>query len=241
MIFIVIKCQDKPKDSDSLDDIVFKLADLTVTYQSIKGLVTMEAFKSSINDLIINNKNQDKYPQLTWLSLGNPRLVNFYDKKFDSYNSFKSNNEGFSIFIETLNHDHINLFKQNVKVKYNINIEPEQIVQLVPSKFECKLAITNDNLKTVYLGKAFQLNRSPLEVFFYAPKGSQERQLFDQHTDDLQFYCEAIRTQGKAYKTNYLSISAEQIQQLNLIDDIFGPADEVFVTRSQMNTLGTEI
>jgi len=227
LCFISIHCQDESRDSDSLDDIVFKLADLTVTYQSDREKVTIEAFKSSLNDAIITSQDKNKYGKLTWLSIGNPRLVKAYKKETNSYELVKFNNEGFSIYVETLNDDHITLFQNLIKESNNIEVKKRQIVQLVPSKFECKLIFTTEKQKkTILKGEAFQLNISPLDVSFHVPIGSNERKAFEKRLElegknlDLQFQCEALRTKGKAYKTNILTISAERISQLGIIQEI---------------------
>ena len=57
------------------NNIVFDLADLTVDYQTDNGWISLEAFKSSINDLIIQANDLNKYGQLNWLSIGYPQLV----------------------------------------------------------------------------------------------------------------------------------------------------------------------
>jgi hypothetical protein len=57
------------------NNIVFDLADLTVDYQTDNGWISLEAFKSSLNDLIIQANDVNKYGQLNWLSIGYPQLV----------------------------------------------------------------------------------------------------------------------------------------------------------------------
>ncbi len=57
------------------NNIVFDLADLTVDYPTDNGWISLEAFKSSINDLIIQTNDVSKYGQLNWLSIGYPQLV----------------------------------------------------------------------------------------------------------------------------------------------------------------------
>ncbi|RNA30085.1 tail fiber [Brachionus plicatilis] len=235
----LLKDKGDTKISDSFDDIIFNLADLTVDYRTFTGSVTIEAYKSSHNDEIISNKDSDKYSRLTWLSLGNPRLVCFQHK--NSIKKIDTNNEGFSIYIETLTQDHVDVLKKNIKDKYKININPTQIVKLVPSNFECEFTITDVRKKFTYEGKAHQLNSPQIEVFFYVPKGSEERKVFDQTNDDIRFFCKAVRSVAKKYKKNRLFISAEQIQDLNIENEIFGPANEVYLTRNQINNLASKI
>lgn len=235
-LLIILKINKFKGDVDSFEDIIFNLADLTVDYRTPDGSVTIEAYKSSSNADIISNKDKDKYSQLTWLSLGNPRLV-----PFNSSKKIDTNNEGFSIFIETLTDDHIELLNKKAKDKYKIDINPTQIVKLVPTDFECEFTITHARTKLIYRGKAYQLNKAKIEVFFYVPIGTEERTIFDTTNDDIRFFCKAIRSEAKKYKKNRIFISAEQIQDLKIVDEIFGPANEVYLTRNQLNKLSSEI
>ena len=59
----------------NINNIVFDLADLTVDHTTDYGVVHLEAFKSSLNDVIIEQKAVEKYGQLNWLSIGYPNVV----------------------------------------------------------------------------------------------------------------------------------------------------------------------
>ena len=116
------------------------LADLTVDYETDNGWISLEAFKSSLNDLIIQSNDMSKYGQLNWLSIGYPQLVltsNPANKSLSQIFVFKP--EGFYVRVEMLNNLQRSLFQSVVKRKYNININVEQIVNLIPSKFECSM------------------------------------------------------------------------------------------------------
>ena len=132
-----------------------------------------------------------------------------FQKDEATYETIRFNNEGFTISVETLHNDHITLFEEKIKNSYAIEVDRTQIVQLVLSKFDCKITLADGKRKYLLVGEAHQLNVSPLEVFFYAPIASKERNAFE--------------------------------QQLGIIDEIFGPASEVFVTRNQLSELATEI
>jgi hypothetical protein len=77
-------------------------ADLSLDYQNSK----MYAYGLFGNNVIINEKEKDKYGQLEWHSYGIPRLV--YHKKSDLKNKnencslFEMHSLGFSILVELL-------------------------------------------------------------------------------------------------------------------------------------------
>lgn len=159
----------------NVNNIVFDLADLTVDCPTNNGVVHLEAFKSSINDLIIEKKETDKYGQLNWLSIGYPNLV-LSKVGFNSSALFIMKTTGFEISIEMLTSNFRNIFTSLVKRKYKIYIEPEQIVSLIPANFECHFSFFNDiGEKILISGKAIQLSSFPLKVSFTAPVKTKER------------------------------------------------------------------
>lgn len=48
----------KKINGQTVNNIVFDLADLTVDYETDDGMIHLEAFKSSLNDLIIEKKSK---------------------------------------------------------------------------------------------------------------------------------------------------------------------------------------
>ena len=85
LLFCLIDCQElvrlKTNDQDqSLCDkktgISFDLADLKTDYldQSSFKKIYLEAFKSNLNDLILNERDESKYSQLEWFSIGYPKI-----------------------------------------------------------------------------------------------------------------------------------------------------------------------
>lgn len=228
----------------NINNIVFDLADLTIDYETDSGVLHLEAFKSSLNDVIIESKATDKYGQLNWLSIGHPKLV-LTPTVYKNYSLFNLKPEGYDISVELLTHNYRNLFKDVVKRKYNIDIKPEQIVSLIPAKFECKIAFYNeDQTKILINGKAIQLSSFPLRVSFSAPFKTKERISFEeklkQEILDLEIVCD-INSQGKAYRQNTFIISAQQLNQLGLTDEIFGNGQETYVTRNQISSLSSEL
>ena len=74
IFYFLILIKQTIQQSDG-NNIVFDLADLTVDYQTDNGWISLEAFKSSINDLIIQTSDNNKFGQLNWLSIGYPKLI----------------------------------------------------------------------------------------------------------------------------------------------------------------------
>jgi len=118
-------------------------ADLIINDEENSFNLFLEAYKSSENDRILNEKIVSNYNQLKWFSLGSPHLVaapmntgvgnNNNKKKFDL------NSKGFSIFAEMLNQQDKRLFVNEIKKQYKIDVNENQIKNLIPSLFECQL------------------------------------------------------------------------------------------------------
>ena len=229
------------------NNIVFDLADLTVDYQTDNGWISLEAFKSSINDLIIQANDVNKYGQLNWLSIGYPQLVLTPNPTNNSLNQmFVFKLEGFYVRVEMLTNLQRKLFQGVVQRKYNILISAEQIVNLVPSKFKCSMNFYVDNKRILINGKVNQFNTFPLKIEFAAPSTTPERLALEKRIKDdgsnldLNIDCE-INSKGKTYRQNTLIITGDQLYKIGLIDDLFGPATDRYVTRRQMTDLTSEV
>ena len=57
---------------------------------------------------------------------------------------------------------------------------------------------------------------------------------------DLNIDCE-INSKGRAYRQNTLIITGDQLYRIGMIDDLFGPATDRYVTRRQMTDLTSEV
>lgn len=242
IIVILLNCL-LIKSTFTSNNIVFDLADLTVDYPGDYGIINLEAFKSSLNDLIIEQKQTTKYGQLNWLSIGNPTLI----RAPKSNGSFTLQPYGFDIYVDMLTQSQRTIFKDLVKRKYDIDVKEEQIVSLTLAKFACQIELYTSNGDRVLLsGQVTELNRYPLKVIFKAPVNSKERTLFEQRLNadkenlDLDIVCE-LSSQGKAYVQNTLIISGSQISQLGIVDKIFGVGSEAFVSRNQVSQLVSEL
>lgn len=237
------------KQQSNINNIVFDLADLAIDYESTRlGWISIEAFKSSLNDKIIEGKQASNYGQLNWLSIGHPALVLSPNvSNSQQYVLFNFSPEGFYTRVDMLTTEQRNLFKSVVKRKYNIDIKVEQIVSLIPSMFTCQFTFYAENgEKLLITGEVKQLNVIPYRLFFSAPQNSKESVAFrkrlanDVNNLDIEFTCQ-VNSQGVIIKQNTLIITGKLMNQLNLVDDLFGPASETYVSRSQVTQLANVI
>ncbi|RNA06929.1 hypothetical protein BpHYR1_039935 [Brachionus plicatilis] len=226
------------------NDVVFDLADITLEYEEGKKVVLLEAYKTASNDRIIESKDNEKYSQLNWVSIGNPTI----SKILPQAEIFNFRPDGFDIFVELLNQENKKRLVDAIKKKYNISVSVDQVLTLKPGRFECRIELYDDGNKFFLNGKARDLNTFPIRVSFPYPdtnlaierKALEKRLVKDNNDPDLEIKCEAY-SQGQAYRENTLILSSKQMNQLNLADDIFGPESEVFVTRNQLNRLSQEL
>ena len=228
-------------------DVVFDLVDLSTNYYDpVIGTIFLEAYKSSKNDLIMSKKDVDNYGQLKWLSIGYPNLVKTLNTTTNTYQLFTMKPEGFEVAVEMLTDKHRKLFVDLVKSQYKIDINLNQIVSLIPAKFECQIILYNDNNKIFINGKVNQLTRLPFRMTFQAPLKSKERIYFEERLKqdkdklDLEIPCQ-IYSQGQEYRENTLIIKGEQINQLGVVEEIFGDGTEKYVSRNQISSLSSKL
>lgn len=226
---------------ESDQNIAFDSADLVLDYEIGGHVIQIQAFKSVKNDMIIDSNNALKYPQLNWFSIGYPRLVFGYNNKI-----FQFNDEGFTIYASMLTEPLKKKFVEIVKYKYHINITVEQIDNLILTDFQCSLKFYSNREKLLILGRVKHFHKFPLHIVFDAPIETKERDALirrierDKNNLDLHFDCQ-VGSHGRFTKSNIIEISADQINKLKLADELFGPAESVYVTRQQMADLASQI
>jgi hypothetical protein len=83
-----------------------------------------------------------------------------------------------------------------------------------------------------------------IQYYFKYQIGSKEHLLFEQKIKQdpikLNFRC-SITARAQIKKTNTFTISLKDINDFRLSDKLFGPANESFVTREQLNELSGEL
>ncbi len=158
----------------SLSNEFDKNSDITIVIKSEYALNTeyvIEAFKSVLNDKIINEKQANKYGQLKWYSLGYPILIENTNKSVLNYLSHTR----FYIKIKMLTDYHRQKIKNEIKQKYDIDIEEDQIVSIIPDEYSCNLELKCNNtyLQTLS-GECLNLREFPIRFDF------KQNQEFDQ-------------------------------------------------------------
>jgi hypothetical protein len=95
-------------------------------------------------------------------------------------------------------------------------------------------------------GKVNQFYTFPLKIEFAAPLTTPERVALEKRIRDdganldLNIDCE-INSKGRSYRQNTLIITGDQLYRIGMIDDLFGPATDRYVTRRQMTDLTSEL
>jgi hypothetical protein len=230
-------------------NIVYDIADITTLNLENNNMVQLEAFKSSLNDVILSKQNTSEYGKLIWVSLGNPTLIrtpNIRNKSIS--NIFHFSTEGFYTYVEMLTKIQRQILLKTIKNKYQVDISIDQLVNLVLSRFQCKLNLFSSGIKMMLIGEVTEFQTFPLRMNFWAPINSKERLAFQQRLlendleehADLHLGCE-IASRGKELKTNKLIISVNQLNQLDVTEKLFGPANTTHVTRDQLNNLANEL
>ena len=240
--------------NDLNNDYDFTQPDIIVEYKfttnDCQTIVTLEGFKMKSNDQILREAKSDMYKRLHWLSLGHPTLVAM-SQRGKPQQLFHWSSRGFYTMVNMLTPPlHANL-KQKVKRKYNISLDDDQISNLILSSFKCKLELEcggKNKGKVLLNGQVTQLRTFPLRLDFDINteyRGCiQQQHLFNSSTlidEDYQsIECDAFQ-QSSIKKTKTMSISGKQLQQIGLMQSLFGDAEHKYVTRNQLNSLASQI
>jgi len=207
----------------------FDFADIIV-YETIDEYKNeIKAFKSFDNNEIIQNRYEQKYSQLAWVSIGNPRFMkNNSTLNDNSYIHYES--DKFYMFIETLSLKQASLIAKGIHLKYKLKIKSNQIHKLPLFKFECKTILKKE---LIIKGSVNNFNRYPLKLEFNYPKNSLERIQLKENLNlkYLNFNCELASINVKT-STNKFKLNE---QNLKLFDKLFGNLDSCYVTRNQLN------
>jgi hypothetical protein len=153
-------------------------SDLKVNVVENGGSIKIEAFKSYQNDRIIRMNKNESFKDLKWYSIGNPSLIESSTKKNKNETLFHFAQPGFYTFINFLTEQHRKVLAEAVKRKYKIDINPNQIENMVLSKFNCDLLFLDENSKTELHGEVSIFDKFPLLLYFDYPFGPNERDLF---------------------------------------------------------------
>jgi hypothetical protein len=227
--------QDSKNPLISNDDkIIFGLVDITIEINEYNDIYKIEAFKTKDNDDIFNKNNPNEYSKLAWVSLGSPKLV-----KLSKNNVFYFTEHAVFARVSMLTEIYKQSIADAIRTKYRVNVTTNQITTMSLSKFECETSIYERNRLRVIRGQAKNFAKFPLELQFSYPKQSNERQILE-NNPELKFDC-VIKAGAAQKKTNILSINLNQFNELGIIENLFGPANEVYMTRNQLSNLAFDV
>jgi hypothetical protein len=136
------------------------------------------------------------------------------------------------------------LLSKTASAKYQLNINSTQIAHLPLGNFECNYYFGTE--KNFIKGKVNDFNKFPLRMNFDAPEGSTEREVLNNHfkegntNTDLEFSCK-LSAVSNTVKTNTLSISSSEFQDMKIKEKLLGPATSTYVTREQVNNLAGQL
>ena len=203
-------------------------ADLEVDFDNHGQVFDLQAFKSSENDKILVQNSSINHNKLRWYSIGVPLLLKTKsDQKEESL--FHFTRKGFSAHIRMLTIEHKMLLAQEVKRKYKIDIELNQIDNLILSSFTCKILLYINSDPTEITGSVKSFRTFPLRIDFIAPIASKEIEWFNQSLSDgesIQLDC-VISTKNKEFSSEFSLYTDNLITVCGLKrSDIFYHSDD---------------
>ena len=231
----------------------FSLADATVEENDGFHSYEIEVYKSKTNQNILSFyhaiANKINYKTLEWVSIGAPKLVRtITHKNKTSQMFFHFNREGFYTYVDMLTSNQKKLLAKEIKSKYQFRIKTSQIKNLQLQQFECVAYFVGSNgNKFSIIGKVSNFFKYPLKLSFWLPANTKERIDFEsslketlEQQSEIDFQC-LLGTIETIKKVNHLIIDVNLFNQLNLIERIFGQLFSVYMTRTQIDLLASEL
>ncbi|XP_065665060.1 uncharacterized protein LOC136086703 [Hydra vulgaris] len=238
LVFVVTNNEDINDFIYTSSDFIFDTPDVIKEYFREDGTkVTLEAYRTKNNEKHLAN---NQHSSLRWFSLGQPEITDF------SKNSrFGFRKLSFWVLFEMLTSLDKKELAEEVRRDKNIVVNPSQFSDLDANTIECFIELYDvEELKTVTLkGKVFNFKKSPYEIDFKYPVGTKERNLFEQEIKtepNLKFICN-VTAGAQVQKSNTFTLTLQESNNLRLSDKLFGPANEVYVTRDQLTELSNEV
>lgn len=167
----------KKSEENQQSEFVMDYPDLTVEsiYDKFDEKFKLGAFKSANNDRILARYDSIKHLELSWVSLGLPKLIESNDALNKNSYLFHFNDSLFYTYIELLTNDYRDVLAQAADDKYTINIRKSQILQMRLTKVDCALVSTNPRMGLLIRGQVNDLNSFPLRLDFNEEFNSEKR------------------------------------------------------------------
>jgi hypothetical protein len=151
---ILVNCEEEAKL-----DIVVSIDD---------GRSSIEAFKSTDNDVIINGSKTHDYKKLKWYSMGKPIVIRTKSNKYKNESFVHLQSEGFYLNIQILSEEHKKLIIQTINKTHGIPVELYQIKKIPFKEFKCDFHVNHDDEESILKGVSKVFTRFPLKVDFTA-------------------------------------------------------------------------
>jgi len=223
-------------------DFIFETPDVIKEYVREDGMkVRLDAFKTKNNAALLE---QGQLSGLRWFSLGQPEIV-----KMNAQNMFEFIELSFYLQFEMLTNRDKKLLADEVKRAKGFSVDKMQFSDIDSNTIECYVELYDiqEQKISILKGKVFNLNKSPYKVEFKYPVGTKERELFEKKIKpvngrpvNLEFKCTATAG-AQIKKSNTFTITLQESNDIKLIEKLFGPANESFVTRDQLTELSNEV
>ncbi|CAF0989217.1 unnamed protein product [Brachionus calyciflorus] len=199
----------------------------------------IEGYKSLENDVIIRHKLNRDYKilnaKLKWAVLRVSQYVSF--KK----DMLRMDTNGFDILNRSIENDFNSHIFDLIQKKYKYKIGKNNLIPLYPSKIECKAKFQSIQIT----GRVEDTDRNDIRIFFYAPEKSYKRLLFENEVNktnsNFKIDCDYSWNTGKVLSDKMFTLTSKQIQDLNIIEKLFGKSEHVYVTRNQIGELSKEV
>ena len=219
-------------------DYVFDTPDLFKEYVRTDGTkVRLYAYRTKNTDKLLEKK---EYKGLRWVSLGKPEIVKLNN------NLILFNKLSFSLYFEMLTQRDKEELADEVRRSKGFTVDSLQFSDIDSNAIECTIELVDQkNKKHFLVGKVLDKNQSPYELVFKYLKDSKERLLFEEEIKssnpiDLKFECK-ITAGAYMQKSNTFTITLQESNRMRLSEKVFGPSNEVNVTRNQLAELGNEV
>uniref|UniRef100_A0A915IZD3 Uncharacterized protein n=1 Tax=Romanomermis culicivorax TaxID=13658 RepID=A0A915IZD3_ROMCU len=194
---------------------------------NVNGIdVELHAFK-------INNHDRDN----EWVSIGEPILV-----KNRNGSIYEFGPENIVFQLQLLADDQRAALLNAAKLK-NPNLK-QAFIHLIPlQSIMCETAFFSNGETFKLRGAASNLNEYRVTIRIPCLENSEKRHQFIariQNQDPVEWNC-AFTADSKERFVNRIEILADDVNDAALDHDLFGPHDQVYVTRNQMNLFSQEI
>ena len=194
----------------------------------------LEVFKSTSNDQIITNRNENEHKNLKWYSLGVPKIVSKLNKYETGFIRFNSN--GFHILVEFLTEEHKYFIRTKIYQKYKILVDENQIEILMNDRFKCSLALNCQGKDEIFNGY-FKNNKTyPLKIEFEINLDFKKSQRYcledvmDKNNSQINFQCSI-----SSVSRENLKIDVAKFEEIAIYDKHFDSCESVLITPKQLD------